>query len=217
MLWFGLLPRRRAEGVAMEIKLKDSQSSANVNDAAFRQPFNEALVHQAVTAYMAGGRSGTKAQKTRAMVRGGGKKPWRQKGTGRARAGSIRSPLWRSGGKIHAAEPRDHHKKLNKKMYRGALRSIFSELLRQERLHVFDSFTVEAPKTRELVQKLKSLGISDALIVTEQADERLFLAARNLADVDVRDVRHVDPVSLIAFENVVMTRDALTQIEEWLA
>lgn len=202
----------------MQLKLQDQASKkVEVADAAFAQAYNESLVHQAVVSYMAGARAGTKAQKTRSAVRGGGKKPWRQKGTGRARAGSIRSPLWRGGGKIHAAAPRDHAVKLNRKMYRGAMRSILSELARQERLVVFEDFKVEQPKTRDLVKQLASHDLADVLIVTAEFDENLALAARNLPRVDVSDVAGLDPVSLVAFDKVVVTVPALKQIEEWLA
>jgi large subunit ribosomal protein L4 len=165
---------------------------------------------------MAGARQGTKAQKTRSEVSGGGKKPWRQKGTGRARAGTIRSPIWRSGGVTFAAKPRDHEQKLNKKMYRAALRCILSELNRQDRLVVVESFDVDAPKTKSLVQKLAQYDLSEALIVTETINENLFLASRNLHKVDVRDVQGVDPVSLIRFDKVVVTVDALKKFEEIL-
>jgi len=202
----------------MEVKLQDqARKTVTLSEATFEQPYNEALVHQAVVSYLAGGRAGTKAQKTRAQVRGGGKKPWRQKGTGRARTGSIRSPLWRGGGRIFAAAPRDHSVKINRKMYRGALRSIFSELVRQERLVVFEEFGVENPKTRELVALLREHGLEDALIVTAEASESLELAARNLPRVDICDVAALDPVSLVAFKKVAVTIPALKQIEEWLA
>src|SRR5471030_2242503 len=188
-----------------------------VSAITFGRDFNEALVHQVVTAYLAGARSGTRAQKTRAEVRGGGAKPWRQKGTGRARAGTIRSPLWRGGGRIFAAKPQDHSQKVNKKMYRGALKSILTELVRQDRLIVVETFSVEAPKTKLLAQKLKDMALEDVLIITGEVDENLFLAARNLYKVDVRDVAGIDPVSLIAFDKVVMTSDAVKQVEEMLA
>ncbi|SEL46781.1 large subunit ribosomal protein L4 [Atopomonas hussainii] len=192
-------------------------SAIDVNDRTFGAEFNETLVHQAVVAYMAGGRQGTRAQKTRSEVSGGGKKPWRQKGTGRARAGTIRSPIWRSGGTTFAAKPQDHSQKLNKKMYRAAVRSILSELVRQDRLVVVDSFAVEAPKTKALLSKLGGMGLTDALIVTEAVDTNLYLAARNLPHVDVRDVQATDPVSLIAYDKVVMTVSAVKKFEELLA
>ncbi|MFB0953673.1 MAG: 50S ribosomal protein L4, partial [Aeromonadaceae bacterium] len=170
-----------------------------------------------VVAYANGARQGTRAQKSRSEVSGGGKKPWRQKGTGRARAGSIRSPIWRSGGVTFAARPQDHSQKVNKKMYRAALQSILSELVRQERLIVVEQFAIDAPKTKDLVAKLKGLELNDVLIVTPEVDENLFLAARNLYKVDVRDVTGLDPVSLIAFDKVLMTAEAVKQIEEMLA
>src|SRR3990167_3399916 len=183
---------------------KASGGTVAVSEVAFGKEFNEALVHQVVTAYLAGARQGTAQQKKRDEVRGGGKKPWKQKGTGRARAGSIRSPLWRGGGKIHAARPRDFDQKVNRKMYRGALQCILSELIRQDRLLIVDEFTVGAPKTKELVSKLKSLGLSNVLIVTESMDENLFLAARNIPFVDVRDAAGIDPVALIAYDKVIV-------------
>ena len=193
-----------------------AKGTVAVSEVAFGREFNQDLVHQAVVAYMAGARQGTKAQKNRAAVSGGGKKPWRQKGTGRARAGTIRSPLWRSGGVTFAAEPRDHSVKLNKKMYRAAMRCILSELARQERLVVVESFDVEAPKTKQLVTKLAQYDLSNALIVTEEVNENLYLAARNLHKIDVRDVQGIDPVSLIRFDKVVVTVSALKKIDEVL-
>jgi large subunit ribosomal protein L4 len=201
----------------MELTLKDAQSALEVSEATFGREFNEALVHQVVVAFGAGARQGSKAQKTRSEVRGGGKKPWRQKGTGRARAGTIRSPIWVGGGRAFAAKPRDFDQKVNKKMYRGAIKSILSELVRQDRLVVVEKFGVEQPKTKELLGKLKELDLNDVLIVTPEVDENLFLSARNLYKVDVRDVQGVDPVSLIAFEKVLMTADAVKQLEEALA
>ncbi|MFA0558341.1 MULTISPECIES: 50S ribosomal protein L4 [unclassified Vibrio] len=200
----------------MELMVKGADA-LTVSETTFGRDFNEALVHQVVVAYAAGARQGTRAQKTRSEVSGGGAKPWRQKGTGRARAGTIRSPIWRTGGVTFAAKPQDHSQKVNKKMYRGAMKSILSELVRQERLIVVDNFSVEAPKTKELVVKLKELELSDVLIVTGEVDENLFLAARNLYKVDARDVAGVDPVSLIAFDKVLMTADAVKQVEEMLA
>ncbi|AWF79808.1 50S ribosomal protein L4 [Microbulbifer sp. A4B17] len=193
-----------------------AKGTVAVSEVTFGREFNQDLVHQAVVAYMAGARQGTKAQKNRSDVSGGGKKPWRQKGTGRARAGTIRSPLWRSGGVTFAADPRDHSVKLNKKMYRAALRCILSELARQERLVVVESFDVDAPKTKQLVSKLAQFDLSDALIVTEEVSENLYLAARNLHKIDVRDVQAIDPVSLIRFNKVVVTVSALKKIEEVL-
>ncbi|AOS96828.1 50S ribosomal protein L4 [Microbulbifer aggregans] len=193
-----------------------AKGTVAVSEVTFGREFNQDLVHQAVVAYMAGARQGTKAQKNRSDVSGGGKKPWRQKGTGRARAGTIRSPLWRSGGVTFAAEPRDHSVKLNKKMYRAALRCILSELARQERLVVVESFDVDAPKTKQLVSKLAQFDLADALIITEEVSENLYLAARNLHKIDVRDVQGIDPVSLIRFDKVVVTVSALKKIEEVL-
>jgi large subunit ribosomal protein L4 len=201
----------------MELALKDAKGALEVSEATFGREYNEALVHQVVVAYGAGARQGTKAQKTRSEVRGGGKKPWRQKGTGRARAGTIRSPIWVGGGRAFAAKPRDHEQKVNRKMYRGALKSILSELVRQDRLVVVEKFGVDTPKTKSLLAKLNELELKDVLIVTPEVDENLFLSARNLYKVDVRDVQGVDPVSLIAFEKVLMTADAVKQLEEALA
>lgn len=188
----------------------------NVSDSTFGREYNEALVHQVVVAYMAGARAGTKAQKTRSEVRGGGAKPWRQKGTGRARAGSIRSPIWRGGGVTFAAKPRSFEQKVNRKMYRGALRSILSELGRRERLIVVDKLDVAEARTKAALVELEKLGVSDALIVTEEVSEALYLATRNLSKVDVRDPHGLDPVSLLRHEHVVMTVGALRQVEEWL-
>ena len=190
--------------------------TVEVSDVTFGTEFNEALVHQAVVAFMAGARQGTRAQKTRSEVSGGGRKPWRQKGTGRARAGTIRSPIWRGGGKAFAAKPQDHAQKLNKKMYRGALRAILSELVRQERLVVVESFNAETPKTKQMVAKLKELNVEKGLIVSEEVDQNLYLATRNIPHVDTRDVQGVDPVSLIAHEKVVMTVAAIKKFEEML-
>jgi large subunit ribosomal protein L4 len=201
----------------MELVLKDAKGALEVSEATFGREFNEALVHQVVVAFGAGARQGSRAQKTRSEVSGGGKKPWRQKGTGRARAGTIRSPIWRSGGVAFAAKPQDHSQKVNKKMYRGAIRSILSELVRQERLIVVEKFGVDGPKTKELIAKLNELNLKDVLIVTAEVDENLFLSSRNLYKVDVRDVQGIDPVSLIAFEKVLMTADAVKQLEEALA
>jgi large subunit ribosomal protein L4 len=201
----------------MELVLKDAQSALEVSETTFGRDFNEALVHQVVVAFAANARQGSRAQKTRSEVSGGGKKPWKQKGSGRARAGTIRSPLWRSGGVTFAAKTQDFSQKINKKMYRGALKSIFSELVRQERLVVVEKFAIEAPKTKELVAKLKDFDLQDVLIVTPEVDENLFLAARNLYKVDVRDVNGIDPVSLIGFDKVLVTADAIKQIEEMLA
>ncbi|MDF1693854.1 MAG: 50S ribosomal protein L4 [Zhongshania sp.] len=190
--------------------------TVQVSDVTFAREFNEDLVHQVVVAYMAGARQGTRAQKTRSDVRGGGKKPWRQKGTGRARAGTIRSPIWRGGGVTFAARPQDHSQKVNRKMYRAALCTILSELARQERLVVVEDFALESPKTKLLVQSLGEYGLEGALVVTEEVNGNLYLAARNLHNVDVRDVSGVDPVSLIGYEKVVITVAALKKFEELL-
>jgi large subunit ribosomal protein L4 len=194
-----------------------SGGSVEVSDAVFGADYNEPLIHQVVTAYMAGARAGTRAQKNRAAVRGGGAKPWRQKGTGRARAGTASSPIWRKGGVTFAASPQNWSQKVNRKMYRAALRSIFSELLRQERLLVVEELSVPAPKTRELVGKLRDLGVNDVLIVTEEGSQDLYLAARNLYNVGVCEAVDVDPVSLIGFGKVVMTSGAVKRIEERLS
>ena len=201
----------------MNLNLTGANGSVEVSDLTFGKEFNESLVHQVVTAYLAGARQGTKAQKTRSDVSGGGAKPWRQKGTGRARAGTIRSPLWRSGGVTFAAQPRDHAQKVNKKMYRAALRCIFSELVRQERLVVVEDFAMESPKTKQFVAKLNELELSNALLVTEDVEWNLYLAARNVPHVDVRDVAGIDPVSLVGFDKVLVTVPALKKIEETLA
>jgi large subunit ribosomal protein L4 len=203
----------------MELKIVSpggSQGTVSVSEVAFGREFNQDLVHQAVVAYMAGARQGTKAQKTRAEVSGGGKKPWRQKGTGRARAGTIRSPIWRGGGVTFAAKPRDFEQKLNKKMYRAALQCILSELNRQDRLIVVESFDVDAPKTKSLVQKLAQYDLSNVLIVTEEISENLYLASRNLHKIGVSDVQGVNPVALIGFDKVVVTVPALKKFEEIL-
>ncbi|HNP36616.1 MAG TPA: 50S ribosomal protein L4 [Woeseiaceae bacterium] len=200
----------------MKIKLAD-KGTVDVAEAAFGAAFNEPLVHQVVTAYLAGSRAGTKAQKNRAAVRGGGVKPWRQKGTGRARAGTIRSPIWVGGGRTFAAQPRDHSQKVNKKMYRAALRSMISELHRQERLVVVESLELEAPKTKLLATKLKELELDNVLILNEAFDEKLFLAARNLPNVGICDAGSIDPVVLIRFEKVLVTLPALKLIEERLS
>jgi large subunit ribosomal protein L4 len=201
----------------MDMQLHNSKEKIAVSDAVFASDFNEALVHQLVTAYLAGGRAGTKAQKNRAAVSGGGAKPWKQKGTGRARAGTIRSPLWRTGGVTFAAQPRDYTQKLNKKMYRAGIRSIFSELARLNRLIIVDDITVDAPRTKQLIARLADLGVTQTLIVTETGDEKLYLSARNLYRVGVTDVAGLNPVMLVGFENVVATVGAIRAIEEWLS
>lgn len=200
----------------MKLKLQD-RGSVDVAESAFGVDFNETLVHQVVTAYLAGSRAGTKAQKNRAAVRGGGAKPWRQKGTGRARAGTIRSPIWVGGGRAFAAKPRKYEQKVNKKMYRAALRSVLSELVRQDRLVVVNEFSIEAPKTKLLADKLKGLGLDSVLILNEAFDEKLFLAGRNLPNVGICDVVAMDPVVLIRFEKVLVTVPALKLIEERLS
>lgn len=192
-------------------------ATVEVSDAVFGADYNEPLVHQVVTAYLAGARAGTKAQKNRAAVSGGGSKPYRQKGTGRARAGTTRSPLWRSGGKVFAAEPRSYAQKVNRKMYRGAVRAILSELARAERLVVLTQWQLAAPKTKEVAAKLGELSVASALIVVENHDDPLFLGARNLPHVDVATAASVDPVSLVGFEHVVCTEAALRRLEERFA
>jgi large subunit ribosomal protein L4 len=188
-----------------------------VSEDAFGREFNEGLIHQVVTAYLASGRAGTKAQKTRAQVRGGGAKPWRQKGTGRARHGSIRSPIWVGGGRAFAASPRSYAQKVNRKMYRAAMRSLVSELIRQDRLTVVESLEIAEPRTKLMVAKLKELGVDNALVVVEAFDENLFLAARNLPNVELLEVTAIDPVSLLRYDRVVMTVAAVRRLEEKLA
>ena len=204
----------------MELSIVKPGNSAagkvSVSDVAFAREYNEELIHQVVTAYMAGARQGTRAQKNRAAVRGGGKKPWRQKGTGRARAGTIRSPIWRSGGVTFAAQPQDHSQKVNRKMYRAALQSIMSELARQDRLVVVESMDLPEPKTKLLVKQLGEYGVDNVLIISAEVDENLYLASRNLHKVDVRDVEGIDPVSLIGHEKVLVTVAAVKKFEEML-
>jgi large subunit ribosomal protein L4 len=200
----------------MKLKMQGS-GSVDVQDVAFGAEFNEALVHQVVSAYLAGGRAGTKAQKNRSSARGGGTKPWRQKGTGRARAGTIRSPIWVGGGRAFAAQPRSYEQKVNKKMYRAALRSVLSELVRQDRLVVVKELALEAPKTRMLAAKLKELDLDSVLILNEAFDEKIFLAARNLRNVGICDAASIDPVVLMRFEKVLVTLPALKLIEERLS
>ena len=206
--------------MATQLKIvggKAAAGSLEVSEKAFGREFNEALVHQVVTAYMAAGRAGTKRQKSRAEVRGGGIKPWKQKGGGRARAGSIRSPIWVGGGRAFAARPRDYSQKVNRKMYQGAMRAMLSELARLERLVVVDSFALEAPKTRLLAAKLKELGFDNVLILVEAYDEKLDLASRNLHGVSVLPVSAIDPQSLLAHERVLATVGAVRMLEERLA
>ena len=190
-----------------------SGSAVELSEVAFGREFNEALVHQVVTAYLAGGRQGSKAQKSRGEVSGGGKKPFRQKGTGRARAGSIRSPIWVGGGKTFAARTQDWSQKVNRKMYRGAMQCILAELVRQDRLVLVEEIAVAAPKTKELLAKLNDLNATRALIITDAVDENLYLAARNIPHVNVVDATAIDPVSLIAFDKVIMSVAAAKKIE----
>ncbi len=192
-------------------------SNVDVADGTFAAPFNEGLIHQVVVAYQAGARSGTRAQKNRSAARGGGTKPFRQKGTGRARAGSIRSPIWRGGGKIFPVTTQDFSQKVNRKMYRSAMRSILSELVRQERLTVVDELTVEEPKTKALASKLDTLNGANALLITEEFDYNVALSARNLPGVDVCAASEIDPASLIAYEKVICTLAALKKIEQVLS
>ena len=199
----------------MEMQVHNGDAVA-LNDAVFGAEFKQSLIHQVVVAYQNAGRAGTVGQKNRSAVSGGGKKPWRQKGTGRARAGTIRSPIWRSGGVTFAAKPQDHSQKVNRKMYRAGLRTILSELARQERLVVVEDFTLEQPKTKALVAKLAELDIKDALIITEEVDSNLYLSARNLHKVEVVDVSGSDPVSLVAYDKVVITVAALKKFDEVL-
>jgi large subunit ribosomal protein L4 len=201
----------------MDIQLANSKSKVSVSDAVFGAEYNESLVHQVVVAYMNGARAGTKKQKTRAEVRGGGRKPWKQKGTGQARAGTIRSPLWRKGGRIFAAVPRDHSQTVNRKMYRGALRAIVSELARQGHLVVAEEFTLDAPKTKGLLEKLAKVGANDILIVTDAVDKNLMLSSRNLPHVTVSDVEGLNPVALLSREKVLMTQAAVKKLEAWLS
>lgn len=193
-----------------------SDETVELSEETFNKDFNEALIHQVVNAYLAGGRSGTKGQKNRAAVSGGGAKPWRQKGTGRARSGTIRSPIWRSGGTTFAAKNRDFSQKVNRKMYRSAMTSIVSELVRQERLMVLPELTLSAPKTKELAAKLNTLGCNNALIVTQDFDQNIYLSARNLVNIEYCDVQHINPVSLIRYDKVIITTDAVKKVEEML-
>ena len=194
-----------------------SDKAVELSEATFGRQFNEALVHQVVVSYLAGARQGTRAQKTRSEVNGGGRKPFRQKGTGRARAGTIRSPIWRGGGQTFAAKPQDFSQKVNRKMYRGAMQSILSELVRQDRLIITEDFAVEAPKTKEVLERLKSLDLVNVLVVVEEVDDNLYLGARNIRNVEVIDVDAVNPVNLIGFEKVLFTVGALKKAEELLA
>jgi large subunit ribosomal protein L4 len=201
----------------MDLAIRGSEAGGlSVSDAVFAADLKPGLIHQVITAYLAAGRAGTKAQKSRSDVSGGGQKPWRQKGTGRARSGTARSPLWRTGGVTFAAQPRDYSQKVNRRMYRGAVRSILSELARQGRVMVVPRISVSAPKTKELVAFLKALDVTDCLIVTDGLDEGLALAARNLPGVDVLSAQAVDPVSLVAFETLLLTPEAVKKLEERL-
>ena len=201
----------------MNLSIAENKGTVEVTDASFGREYNEGLVHQVLVAFLAGSRQGSRAQKNRSRVSGGGKKPWRQKGTGRARAGTSRSPIWRSGGVTFAAQPQEHSVKVNKKMYRGALRCIWSELIRQERLVVVEDLVIEQPKTKVLVGKLRDLGLSETLIVVEKIDDNLRLASRNLNKADVRDLTHIDPLCLISSEKVLVTTAALKSLEAALS
>jgi len=194
-----------------------NKKSIEVSDDTFSAPFNEALVHQVVNAVLSGARSGTKAQKNRSQVSGGGAKPWRQKGTGRARAGTIRSPIWVGGGRAFAARPRDFSQKVNKKMYKAAMRSVLSELLREERLVVIDKYDIQQPKTKEFKKLIEKLETDSALIVNDKFDENLFLSSRNVKNTEYSDVSSINPVSLMKFEKVIMNVESLKIIEERLA
>lgn len=196
---------------------KSKAQTVDVSDAVFGKEFNEALIHQIITAYLAGARAGTRAQKSRSEVRGGGKKPFRQKGTGQARAGTIRSPLWRGGGVTFAAKPQNYTQKVNKKMYQAAMRAIFSELIRQKRLVLVEEFVMSSPKTKDLVKKLNAMSLDQVLIVTDNLEPNLYLAGRNLPKVDLRDVDGIDPLSLVGFDKVLFTVPALKKVEEMLA
>ena len=200
----------------IEILSSTKNQDINISDNAFSKDFNESLVHQAVVSFMAGSRQGTSKQKTRSEVRGGGKKPYRQKGTGRARAGTIRSPLWRGGGVTFAATPRDYSKKINKKMYRAAIRSIFSELLRQGRLVAIEQPVLEKPKTKEIANFLKEFSLSKVLIITDELDVNLYLSSRNIPNVDIITVREINPVNLLKAQKVAVTAEAFKKIEEWI-
>ncbi|CAG0941097.1 50S ribosomal protein L4 [Gammaproteobacteria bacterium] len=201
----------------MKLAIQGGTAGIEVSDQNFGAPFNEALVHQVLTAYRAAARAGTKAQKTRAEVRGGGAKPWRQKGTGQARAGTTRGPIWVGGGRAFAARPRDFAQKVNRKMYRAALRSVLSELVREDRLMVIDGLSLDQPKTRELAARLKGLGLVQVLILVDKHDEKLCLAARNIPGVDVLAASEVDPLSLVRFDKVLATAAAVRSIEERLS
>ncbi|MEM9532056.1 MAG: 50S ribosomal protein L4 [Pseudomonadota bacterium] len=200
----------------MELNVKDSKDKVTVAETAFDRPFSEGLVHQVVTAYLAGARAGTKATKSRSDVSGGGRKPWRQKGTGQARAGTIRSPLWRSGGVTFAHQPRNFSQKVNRKMYRGAMQAIFSELVRQDRFDVVSSFELDAPKTKLLKEKLDGVDGRNIVIITEEVGPNLYLASRNLRGITVLDSAAVDPVTLVGADRVIATVESVNRIQEWL-
>ena len=201
----------------MNLSLAMGGDTVEVSEVAFGREFNESLVHQVVVAYQSAKRAGTSAQKNRSEVRGGGRKPWRQKGTGRARAGTIRSPIWRGGGRTFPAKPQDYTQKVNRKMYRGAMRCIFSELIRQDRLVVVEEFSIDSPKTKNLLGKLAELSLDDVLIISSDIDDNLLLASRNLKSISVRHVSNIDPLSLISHEKVLVTLAALKECEEVLA
>ncbi len=200
----------------MQLAIANTNSTITVSDRIFAREYNESLVHQAVTAYLAGGRVGSKANKSRSDVKGGSTKPWRQKGTGRSRAGTSSSPIWRSGGVTFAAKPRNYQQKLNKKMLRAAYANIFSELARRQRLHIVEEFTVTEPNTKQALKKLQELSLTSAFIITREADKNLYLSVRNLPHVEVTEIGGLDPVSLLKYEQVVVTKVALQAIEEWL-
>ena len=201
----------------MDIQVANAESKVELNEATFGKDFNEALVHQVVTAYLAGARQGTRATKNRSAVAGGGAKPWRQKGTGRARAGTIRSPIWVGGGHAFARVPQDWSQKVNKKMYRGAMKSILSELVRQERLVVVDSLTIDQPKTKAFLAKMKEINVSNALIVSDEVEQNLYLSARNVPHIEVSDVAGLNPVNLVAYDKVVVSVAALNKLQEVFA
>ena len=205
----------------MDLKLhqsgKKKAGKVAVNDAVFAAPYNQPLIHQVLNAYMTRSRAGTRAQKSRSEVSGGGRKPWRQKGTGRARAGTNRSPIWRGGGLTFAAKPTNYSVKVNKKMYRGALRSIFSELARQERLSCIDALDFDEAKTKKARDLLAALGLEDVLIITDEVTENVFLSLRNIPKVDIIDTAEINPYTLIGFDNVLMTKAAVEKVEAWLA
>lgn len=201
----------------MDIQIANAESKVELNEATFGKDFNEALVHQVVNAYLAGARQGTRATKNRSAVAGGGAKPWRQKGTGRARAGTIRSPIWVGGGHAFARVPQDWSQKVNKKMYRGAIKSILSELVRQERLVVVEDLKLDQPKTKAFLAKMKEINVSNALIVSDEVEQNLYLSARNVPHIEVSDVAGVNPVNLVAYEKVVITVAAIDKLQEVFA